>query len=168
MYNAYESLIDAEWRGDRPLYRPKTWKEREREQERHAKKLNSYKKGNMKSVMFIPYTPDSTLQKLYTEEVRRSQLPIKIVERAGISLKRQLQKSDPFVRKNCGRNNCFPCTSGGKGSCRLVGINYGIHCCECEQEDGEKVYLGQSARTGFIRGEEHWNDFEHRRENSVL
>ena len=166
--HAYESLIDAERRGDRPLYRPKTWKEREREQERHAKKLNWYKKGNMKSVMFIPYTPDSTLRKLYTEEVRRSQLPIKIVERAGISLKRQLQKSDPFVGKNCGRNNCFPCTSGGKGSCRSVGINYSIYCCECEQEDGEKVYHGQSARTGFIRGEEHWNDFEHRREKSVL
>ena len=49
--HAYESLIDAERRGYRPLYRPKTWKEREREQERHAKKLNWYKKGNMKSSM---------------------------------------------------------------------------------------------------------------------
>ena len=49
--------------------------------------------------------------------------------------KRLLQKSDTFVCKNCGRNNCFPCTSGGKGSCQSVAINYSIYCCECEQED---------------------------------
>ena len=108
------------------MYRPKIWKEREREQERHVKKLNWYKKGNMKSVMFIPYTPDSTLP---------------IFERAGISWKCQLQKSEPFVGKNCGRNNCFPCISGGKGSCRSVGINYSIYCCECEQEDGEIIII---------------------------
>ena len=91
--------------------RHKTWNTHEREKERTAKKLNWYKKGGNKSVMFIPYTPDSTLQKMYTEEVKRAGLPIKIVEKAGVSLKRILQKSDPFATKNCGRFDCLPCSS---------------------------------------------------------
>ena len=168
--NAYEVLREEERNGKRPLYRPKTWKAIEREQERKIKKLDWYKKGGNKSVMFVPYTPGSILQKLYTDEVRKSELPIKIVERAGISLKQILQKSDPFASKNCGRFDCFVCSSEGKGSCRSVGINYNIYCCDCEelQLDDEKLYHGQSSRTSYLRGTEHLTDFQHKREKSIM
>ena len=166
---AYENLIEAERQGKRPLYRHKTWNTREREQERKSKKLNWYKKGGNKSVMFIPYTPDSILQKLYTKEVKRAELPIKIVEKAGVSLKRTLQKSDPFATKNCGRFDCLPCSSEGKGSCRSVGVNYDIFCCECEEKvDEEKVYHGQTSRTGYVRGGEHFDDLKKKKSKSVL
>ena len=62
--------------------------------------------------------------------------------------------------ENCGRFDCLPCTSEGLGSCRSVGVNYDIYCCECEEIDDEKLYHGQTARTGYIRGEEHLEDVE--------
>ena len=61
---------------------------------------------------------------------------------------------------NCGRFDCLPCTSEGSGSCRSVGVNYDIYCCDCEEIDDEKVYHGQTARTGYIRGEEHLDDLK--------
>ena len=48
--------------------------------------------------MFIPYTPDSILQKMYTEEVKRAELPIKIVEKdleSAIFLIQQSVVADP-------------------------------------------------------------------------
>ena len=123
------------------------------------KKINWYKKGGMKSVVFVPFTPQSQLKKLYKAEIEKAGLPIAIVERAGISLKRQLQKSDPFKSKNCDRRDCFPSTSGGKGSCKSVGVNYNIVCEEFENGDGEQIYHGQTSRTGYIRGGEHVDDF---------
>ena len=76
---AYDKLREAERLGSRPLYRHKTWNYRAREQERKTKKLNWYKRGGNKSVMFIPYTPGSELKKLYAQEIKRAELPIKIV-----------------------------------------------------------------------------------------
>ena len=114
---AYEKLCQAESDGERPLYRPKTWKKKEREEARKQKRLNWYKKGGSKSVMFVPYTLNSQLQNLYMEEVKRSQLPIRVVEKAGTALKQKLQRSDPFASKNCMRQEFFICSSGGTGSC---------------------------------------------------
>ena len=165
---AYDKLREAERLGNRPLYRHKTWNTLAREQERKTKKQNWYKRGGNKSVMFIPYTPNSELKNLYNQEIKRAELPIKIVEKAGVSLKRILQKSDPFKSKNCGRFDCLPCTSQGSGSCRSIGVNYDIYCCECEDKDDEKIYHGQTSRTGYIRGAEHLDDLEKKRINSVM
>jgi len=85
---AYENLREAERQGKRPLYRHKTWNTREREKERKAKKINWYKKGGNKSVMFTPYTPDSILQKMYIEEVKREELPIKLSKNLESHLKK--------------------------------------------------------------------------------
>ena len=46
--------------------------------------------------MFVPATPGSVLMKKYKNEVQKSGIKIRIVEKAGISLKQQLQRSDPF------------------------------------------------------------------------
>ena len=165
---AYEKLCKAESDGERPLYRPKTWKKKEREEARKQKRLNWYKKGGSKSVIFVPYTLNSELQKLYTEEVKRSQLPIRVVEKAGTALKRKLQRSDPFATKNCMRQECFICSSGGTGSCQVRGINYSIFCCKCEENIDEGVYHGQTSRNGFLRGEEHMDEFNKKLEKSVL
>ena len=47
-------------------------------------------------MMFVPATPGSVLMKKYKNEVQKSGIKIRIVEKAGISLKQQLQRSDPF------------------------------------------------------------------------
>ena len=168
--NAYEKLRTAEVEGDRPLYRPKTWRATEREKERKEKKKIWYKKGGYQSVMFISATPGSILKKKYETEVQKSGMKIRIVEKAGTSLKQQLQRSDPFKPQRCDRENCFVCTTGGKGSCKTMGVNYQISCEDCEEiiDITEKDYKGETSRTPFVRGSEHLEDFAHRRENSVL
>ena len=57
--------------------------------------------------MFIPATPNSELAKQMEEEVKSSNLKIKIVERPGIKVKRLLQKNDPNKSGVCGDNGCF-------------------------------------------------------------
>ena len=167
--NAYDKLRRAEVEGERPLYRPKTWRTLEREKERREKKNNWYKKGGYESVMFVPATPGSVLKKRYEIEVAKSGLKIRIVEKAGTSLKQQLQRSDPFKPLRCDRENCFVCTSGGKGSCKTMGVNYQISCEECEEMDStERDYKGETSRTSYVRGGEHLDDFDKRREKSVL
>ena len=166
--NAYEKLRRAETDGERPLYRPKTWKTLEREKERKEKKNNWYKKGGYDSVMFVPATPGSVLMKKYRNEVEKSGLKIRIVEKAGMSLKQQLQRSDPFKPLRCGREDCFVCTSGGKGSCKSMEVNYLISCEDCEEMESERNYKGETSRTSYVRGGEHLDDFEKKREKSVL
>ena len=46
--------------------------------------------------MFIPATPGSALKKSYDQIGRDEGLKIRVVEKAGISLRRKLQRSNPF------------------------------------------------------------------------
>ena len=78
--------------------------------------------------MFIPATPDSKLAKLIEEEVKSSGVKIKVVERAGIKVKKLLQKNDPFKGKKCEDSTCFVCSTTNSGNCRKSGITYGIMC----------------------------------------
>ena len=60
--------------------------------------------------------------------------------------------------------------SGGKGSCKTMGVNYQISCEDSEEEivTTEENYKGETSRTPFVRGSEHLEDFALRRESSVL
>ena len=46
---------------------------------------------------------------------------MKVVNRAGLTLKPILQRSDPFKAKRCDDNNSVICSTNGKGPCRAVG-----------------------------------------------
>ena len=54
----------------------------------------------------MPATPNSQLQKKYQTEIKRQGFKIKAVEKAGVAIKRLLQKSDPFKPQQCGREDC--------------------------------------------------------------
>ena len=44
----------------------------------------------------MPATPESSLKRSLDEDVKKSGLRIRIVEKSGMSVKRVLQRSDPF------------------------------------------------------------------------
>ncbi|CAB4002887.1 Hypothetical predicted protein [Paramuricea clavata] len=46
----------------------------------------------------------SQLQREYQREIRKLGFNIKVVEKAGNTLKRMLQRSDPFKLENCGKS----------------------------------------------------------------
>ena len=78
----------------------------EREVERSEKK-SWYKNCGFDSILFVPSTPEGKLRNLYQGQIVKSGLRIKVVETTGMTLKRQLQTSNPFKRKQCGREQCF-------------------------------------------------------------
>ena len=109
--NAYRIRKEADESGQRPMYRPKGWNKEERTKIR--KKKNWYAKEGNESVIFVPATPRSKLQREYQQEIGNLGFNIKVVEKAGKTLKRMLQRSDPFKPENCGKNDSFVCTTGG-------------------------------------------------------
>ena len=81
---------------------------------------------------------------------------VKIVEKAGSTLKSLLIKADPFAGGKCGRQKCLPCESGSKDSqCRKRNILYESQCCECLKEGKDTIYLGESSRSAYERATEH-------------
>ena len=54
-----------------------------------------------KSVIFVQPTEGYMLKKKYEEIIQKSECSVKVVERAGTSLKKQMQKSYPFSQEKC-------------------------------------------------------------------
>ena len=131
VFKAYDKMIAQDASGDRPLYRPKDWNREERVEKKKDKRQNWYKKGGYDSAIFVPATPKSVLQKGYQKAVTESGLRIRIVERAGNSIKNYLQRSDPFKSNVCRKEDCFVCTTGGKGNCSATSVVYEVKCKEC-------------------------------------
>ena len=166
--SAYDSIHDKVRRGERPLYRPFEWDREERDRAKAAKVLNWYKVGGYESVMFVQSTPNSELKRRFQKEIDKSGLKIRVVEKAGRSIKQALQRSDPFKAATCDREGCLVCETEGKGSCGKDGINYEIDCVECEENGSGGIYHGESAHNGFTRGDEHLKDLDRKDKSSIL
>lgn len=167
---AYKKILSEVTNGKRPMYRRKQWKQNIRTKEKRERKENWYKqkkttKENVfKSVLFVQPTRGSALKKKYEAVIRKSSCNVKVVERAGTSVKKQLQKSYPFKKKKC-HDGCFVCLSNGEGNCRRSNVNYEIKCI---REGCSFVYKGETARNAYCRGEEHLKGIENEKHDSVL
>ena len=73
----------------------------ERRKEREERKKNRYGTTKYKTVLFIPATPDSELQKKIQSKVNESKLKMKVVKRSGTKLVRMMQRNGPFKMKEC-------------------------------------------------------------------
>ena len=63
----------------------------------------------------------------------------------------------------------FICTSGGKGSCKAMEVNYLMSCEDCYQGmECERGYKGETSRMSYVRGGVHVDNFEKKRDKSVL
>ena len=115
-------------------------------------------------MIFVPCTQDSELMRRLQKDIDKSDLKIKLVEKAGTTLGNILRTSDPRKERKCNRPDCPVCTSGGEGNCRTLNVNYEMRCeCEC---DGK--YTGTTTRSAYVHGKEHTVDLHSRRKNSAL
>ena len=124
-------------------------------------------------VLFVPKTPGAELAKrLRAAENELEKLTgerIKIVERAGMMVKRILHKSNPWAGGNCGRDACLVCRyEKGGGDCKKRNVTYRTECLKCHESGKMRQYLGESARTGFERGLEHERDYHKMKEDSHM
>ena len=160
---AYREIRKKDARKEKPIYRKKTWRRNEREKDKRTKKTGWYKKGGFKSIIFVPATPGSVLKKRYDNILKESKLNIKAVERSGTKLKNLLSRNNPFEKNKCREEDeCFVCTTG-KGNCKKENVTYKLECKRCKY-----VYVGESARTGNYRGNQHIKLFRNRHKDSVL
>ena len=170
---AYQKIKRQVRKGKRPLYRTKEWKKKERAKEKREKKSKWYKrnkgkqqsKNEYKSVLFVQPTRNSELKGKYEEIIKKSECEIRVVERAGKSICQKLQKSYPFIKEKCNKNDCFVCLSDGKGNCMKENINYEV---ECTRENCGYVYYGETARNAYCRGVEHLKGLQKRDCSSVF
>ena len=165
--NKYKDIVHKDKTGETPMYRNKDWKKNERIKKKQQNKTNWFKKGKTKykATMFVPATPNSTLQKQYNKIIKKHQINTKMIETAGRQPKSILQTSDPFKPKKCSDKDCFPCkTDTNKNTnCRRDGIIYHITCNECGA-----IYVGESSRNANSRGKEHLTDYETNKDCSVM
>ena len=116
---------------------------------------NEVLEREIETVMFIPYTEGSRLQKELQEEddcfiSKGKQKRIKFIERGGQTIEQLLSRSDPWSGQGCSRIECFQCQHGGGegGSCQGEGVLYVINCLKCK-EGGRDQSTGETARIVF-------------------
>ena len=100
-------------------------------------------------------------------------LRLRIVERGGVSLVRQLMKPGVLQTRNCGDTDCAMYAQEGCGSvCRKSNINYRYSCtlppCTTAESADNSCYHGESSRNIFSRGIEHHNAYIKKKDNSFI
>ena len=155
----FDKMVEDDEKGLRPIYRPKDWNVVSRKKEKDRKKYDWSTKGGHIAPIFVPPTPNSELASLMKEVADREAeagVKFKIIETAGLSMRRVLQVSNPLASAGCASADCLPCKDGrGEGgNCRGCGVNYILECQLCP--DGHRsVYVGESSRNLYTRSNEH-------------
>ena len=154
---AFKTIKQQAVIGIRPINRPREWMRPERRLESQKKKKNWYKRCGFESVIFVPPTPNGELKKMYQYRIKQSGFMIKVTEKTGTKLKHLVQRTNPYKQEKCGKNDCFPCITGGKGNCQKESITYKINCDDqtCTHHN---IYNGETSYNGYTRGREHLED----------
>ena len=173
-YKTYDRLKEKELKGERPFYRPSTFKRNERKKSKEKKKNDWFKTDeNIKSVIFVEATPDSELIRKLKETENKHKIDdenrIKFVEKCGTKIMNLVSIADPF-RKNCPpEKDCLPCRGNTTFSnCRKTDVGYQMWCKICKSRGFEQAYEGETCRNLYLRGREHQNLFKNDDQNSVI
>ena len=99
--------------------------------------------------MFVQPTEGSELKKKVQQIAKRNKVKVKVVEKAGLTVKKVLQKSNPFGKKACHRDDCAMCRYGRPGDCFIRGCGYQWMC-----KTDKRKYRGQTGRSAYERTKE--------------
>ena len=91
----------------------------------------------------------------------------KIVEKAGVSMKDKVSKSNSWSLEMC--EGCLPCSMAGKPiECRKRNLVYETRCKQCEKVEMGFVYVGETARSSRERVGEHLDDKSNNKVSKVM
>lgn len=142
---------------------------KERRKRKAQKKKNWYsKEGRYEAVMFVEATEGSVLKKRVQIAAKKNKVKVKVQERSGVKIKRLLQKSDPFNKKMCQRGECILCRKKLGADCHTRGCVYQITCSECNNNNKREKYRGNTGRSMYERVNQHYYDWNRRKEDSAL
>ena len=147
----------GQWSKGPPL--PHRKKEREKEQP-------------VEGVLYVPFTPHSSLKKRMQEEVDKwrgnpNSGMLRVVERQGPTIRDLLANPTPWTKEACSKEFCAPCRTK-PGSCRPKNVTYRIDCSTCSGKGVTAAYFGESNRTLWDRSQEHLALLARKQDNSVL
>ena len=118
----------------------------------------------MVSVLFVPKTGGSVLQKMLQElEPGLSAISgerVRYLERTGVTMKQLLHRNNPWAGAPCYRAaSCLSCASDkdNKDNCGKRSVVYKVHCavCRSQEEDLDYIYVGHTSESCYVRGAEH-------------
>ena len=164
-------IYDKKWeehrKGSCPIFRHKSWKSKERREDKRNKRLNWASKEGHIAPIFVPTTPGGTLMKMLrkvAEEEEKEGIKFKIMEVGGRTMKREVQRSNPTATQGCVEGDCIACNieRGKGGDCRRNNVNYEIECQLCP-EGQRPVYIGETARNLYTRAKEHMDGGKRKR-----
>ena len=175
-FNAFEKMLEEDRKGNKPLYRPRSWNAENRLQYKENKKNNWYKiakdsEKSYTSIMMVPPTPGSELLKDMKEREyelnKYSTDRIKFVE-----IEQMLTNKNPFENKRCSDKWC-PLCKGDYGEikipCNTNNAGYRWICKTCEKDKKvAKVYEGETSRSIRIRTMEHIAGYRNKISSNVL
>jgi len=101
---------------------------RKSEEEKQLVQERRKRGGNLCTI----YTEFTATEEIYLQEIKQQSFKIKVVEKAGVAMKKLLQRSDPFKSRKCERGDCPVCREDGKGLCNRRSVTYDIKCAECK------------------------------------
>jgi hypothetical protein len=161
----YEAQVAADLTGEKPLYRPRSWQQETRRKRKRMKGAAWYRPAD--TVLFCPATPGSELanklREVVEEEGRRINLRVRVVEKGGVSLRRQLVNTDLAAGEPCAAPSCMMCLTGGGGGGlkhHRAGALYHGKCKICEAEGLVSEYWGESGDSAYARCLDHKKDIE--------
>ena len=140
---------------------------RRRERRTAREKRRWYDEDRYDGVLFVDTTPNGELRRRVETACKRNDMRIKVVEKIGSTMKKELQRSNPFGQQHCKRIDCVTCNLGLQINCRKRGQVYEIWCKDCEA-NVEKKYKGQTGRTLYHRMKEHFKKWDDKVEDSAL
>ena len=121
--SAYRKMEENQAKGDTPLHRTRQWKRKERERMKRVKKETWYQKGGYESTIFVPATPGGALRRRMQKKIDETDMRIKVIEKTGNTLKRNLHKTSIAEKNECEDGKCLVCATGKrKGMCRKEGV----------------------------------------------
>ena len=160
--HAYDKIIEKEDKGEEPMYRPRNWKKKERENKKKLMKDNWFRRNGEESVLFVTATPRSELKRAYEEVIRKNgKVNIRIVEKGGAPLIKKLKRNETNQTNEC---DCIICHNNKeKGKCKQESVIYSIKCDECGD-----TYIGETSRNSLCRIKEHMSAYNNTTKDSVL
>ena len=82
-----------------------------------------------------------------------------------------LGNTNPWSDLGCGRPQCHPCETNPEGrgtrDCWSENCTYQISCKACEEIGKTAKYIGESARTLYLRSLEHYKGLKDRKVDNV-
>ena len=150
------------------MHRSREWKAKERQIAKELMGTNWHRaKEDQISAPLILDPTFGTMSKEMKEVTKKFEevtgWRVPVAERAGVRMA-SIAKAEPLRSKNCGRQDCFCCRTGG-GNCEKNGAGYRISCLNCRSE---VAYEGETGSNGYSRGKEHEAALEHKQEENAM